>query len=151
MGGVLGSSVDTAGTWTVALGGADGLPLFAHTGLSTRDTVLADRLREGMPTLLAENALGILLGPFGRLATIGAEVDAAGELELLIHRMYAECSVLASLRGPVLLIATYQQESSVVTVERKKLANSRLRYKLKDSSRASLLERMRLAIGHQCI
>lgn len=106
IGGVLGSSVDSAGASTVALGGDGGLPLFVHVGL-TRDTVLADRLREGPLTLLAENALGILLGPFGRLATIGAEVAAAGELELLIHRIYAECSVLASLRGPVLLMAMY--------------------------------------------
>lgn len=101
IGGVVGSLVGTAGISTVALGGADELALFVHTGLSTRDTVLADRLREGLLTLLAENELGILLGPFGRLATIGAEVAAAGELELAIHRMYAECSVLASLRGPV--------------------------------------------------
>lgn len=106
IGGILDSSVDSAGASTVALGGDDGLPLCVHAGL-TRDTVLADRLREGPLALLAENALGILLGPFGRLATIGAEVAAAGELELLIHRMYAECSVLASLRGPVLLVATY--------------------------------------------
>lgn len=103
----MGSLVDTAGTSTVVLGGTDGLPPLIHAGLSARDTVLADRLRDGLLRLLAENALGILLGPFGRLATIGAEVAAAGELELLIHRMYAECSVLASLRGPVLLIATY--------------------------------------------
>lgn len=101
--GALGSSVDIAGISTVALGGAG-------IGLSPRDTTLADRPIEGLLTLLAENALGILLGPFGRLATIGAEVAAAGELELLIHRMYAECSVLASLRGPVLKIAIYEQE-----------------------------------------
>lgn len=84
---MLGSAGDIAGIPTVALGGADGLLLFIHTGLSPRDTVLADRLREGLPILLAENVLGILLGPFGRLATIGAEAAAAGELELLIHRI----------------------------------------------------------------
>jgi hypothetical protein len=107
IGGALGSSVDTVVTSAVALGGDDGLPLFGHTGLSTRDTVLADRLREGLLILLAENALGILLGPFGRFIIIGAMLAAvAGELELLIHRMYAECSVLASFRGPVLLVAT---------------------------------------------
>lgn len=87
IGGVLGSSAGAAKISTVALGGAGGLPLFAHPGLSARDTVLPDRLKEGLLMLLAENALGIRLGPFGRLATIGAEVAAAGELELLIHRM----------------------------------------------------------------
>lgn len=104
--GALGSSVDIAGISTVALGGAG-------IGLSPRDTTLADRPMEGLLTLLAEKALGIRLGPLGRLATIGAEVAAAGELELLIHRMYAECSVLASLRGPVLSIAMYEQEKAL--------------------------------------
>lgn len=118
VGGISGSLVGFASISTVALGGAGGLPLFIHVGLLSRDTVLVDRLREGLLTLLAENALGILFGPFGRLATIGAEVAAAGELELLIHRMYAECSVLASLRGPVLIISMYEQEKARVAVKR---------------------------------
>jgi hypothetical protein len=135
----------------------DELPPVVHPGVPLRDTALVDRLIEGLRTLASENALGILLGPFGRFATIGTEAVAVGELELLIHRIYAECNVLASLRGPA-LIFTLNKRKKIVTAIRKekkkkdkrkekkkekrkkKGANLRLGYKLKDGSRTSLLK-----------
>jgi hypothetical protein len=81
------------------------LASLVQNGVLVPEIAVAGLLKGGLRMWADEKVLGVLLGPLGRLATIGTEVDAVGELELLIHRVYAECRVLASLRGPVLEIA----------------------------------------------
>lgn len=83
-------------------------PSLVHIEPLLRDTAVVGLVNGGLPVRAEEIILGVLLGPFGLVATIGVERGAPGELKLLIQRMYAECSVLASLRGPVLRIVMHE-------------------------------------------